>query len=29
MLGSTMRGAMFGIKERRNARTEGRRHGDR
>jgi hypothetical protein len=29
MLGSTQRGAMFGIKERRNARAEGRRTGDR
>jgi hypothetical protein len=29
MLGSTQRGAMFGIKERRNGRAEGRRLGDR
>ncbi len=29
MLGSTQRGAMFGIKERRSGRVEGRRVGDR
>lgn len=29
MLGSTQRGAMFGIKERRHGRAEGRRMGDR
>jgi hypothetical protein len=29
MLGSTMRGVMFGIKERRRGNVEGRRQGDR
>jgi len=29
MLGSTLRGAMFGIKERRGGPVEGRRVGDR